>query len=79
MFRPWLTVTLGKDVNGDKEKILRMALKSVLIVAQRLNVDLEDLIEAAIQEMQDTEKYKPEDVAEAGVLIEDTVDSIYLE
>ena len=79
MFRPWLTVMLGKDVNGDEEKILRMALKSVLIVAQRLNVDLEDLIEAAIQEMQDTGTYKPEDVAEAGVLIEDTVDSIYLE
>jgi uncharacterized protein with PhoU and TrkA domain len=63
-------------MSEDRERVLRMALKAVLVAAQECCVDIDELTELAIQSMYSEQLYNPEDVAEATVAIEVAVDAL---
>ncbi|MCF7558927.1 hypothetical protein [Pseudomonas petrae] len=58
------------------ERVLRMALKAVLVAAQECLVDIDELTELAIQSMYGEQLYNPEDVAEASTAIEVAADAL---
>jgi hypothetical protein len=68
----------GRDtvMSEDRERVLRMALKAVLVAAQECCVDIDELTELAIQSMYGEKFYDPEDVAEASTAIEVDVDAL---
>lgn len=63
-------------MSEDRERVLRMALKAVLVAAQECCVDIDELTELAIQSMYGEQFYDPEDVAEASTAIEVAVDAL---
>lgn len=63
-------------MSEDRERVLRMALKAVLVAAQQLYVDIDELSEAAIQSMINDKAYEAEDVADASVAIEVAADAL---
>lgn len=63
-------------MSEDRERVLRMALKAVLVAAQECCVDIDELTELAIQSMYTEQFYDPEDVAEASTAIEVAVDAL---
>jgi uncharacterized protein with PhoU and TrkA domain len=63
-------------MNEDRERVLRMALKAVLVAAQECCVDIDELTELAIQSMYGEQFYNPADVAEATLAIEATADAL---
>lgn len=60
----------------DREKVLRMALKAVLVAAQELYIDVDELTEAAIRSMAREKRYDVDDVTEASVAIEVAADAL---
>jgi hypothetical protein len=71
-------LSTGRDsvMSEDRERVLRMALKAVLVAAQECCVDIDELTELAIQSMYGEQFYDPEDVAEASTAIEVAVDAL---
>jgi uncharacterized protein with PhoU and TrkA domain len=71
-------LSTGRDtvMSEDRERVLRMALKAVLVAAQECCVDIDELTELAIQAMYGEQFYNPEDVAEASTAIEVAVDAL---
>jgi hypothetical protein len=71
-------LSTGRDtvMSEDRERVLRMALKAVLIAAQECCVDIDELTELAIQSMYGEQFYDPEVVAEASTAIEVAVDAL---
>lgn len=63
-------------MSEDREKVLRMALKAVLLAAQELYVDIDELTEAAIQAMLRDRSFDAEDIAEASSAIEVAADAL---
>jgi len=63
-------------MSEDRERVLRMALKAVLVAAQECCVDIDELTELAIQSMYGEQFYNPEDVTEASTAIEVAVDAL---
>ena len=63
-------------MSEDRERVLRMALKAVLVAAQECCVDIDELTELAIQSMYGEQLYNPEDVTEATVAIEVAADAL---
>jgi hypothetical protein len=63
-------------MSDDRERVLRMALKAVLVAAQECCVDIEELTELAIQSMYGEQLYNPADVTEATVAIEAAADAL---
>ncbi|SET89436.1 hypothetical protein [Pseudomonas graminis] len=63
-------------MSEDRERVLRMALKAVLVAAQECCVDIDELTELAIQSMYGEQLYNPADVAEATVAIEVAADAL---
>jgi hypothetical protein len=63
-------------MSEDRERVLRMALKAVLVAAQECCVDIEELTEIAIQSMLGEQFYNPADVAEATGAIEVAADAL---
>lgn len=63
-------------MSEDRERVLRMALKAVLVAAQECCVDIDELAELAIESMLAEQFYSPADVAEATVAIEVAVDAL---
>lgn len=68
----------GRDtvMSEDRERVLRIALKAVLVAAQECCVDIDELTELAIQSMYGEQLYNPADVAEATVAIEAAADAL---
>lgn len=60
----------------DRERVLRMALKAVLVAAQECFVDIDELTEVAIRSILSDKTYGAEDVAEAATAIEVAADSL---
>ena len=63
-------------MSKDRERVLRMALKAVLVAAQECCIDIDELTELAIQSMYGEQFYNPADLAEATVAIEVAVDAL---
>lgn len=63
-------------MSEDREKVLRMALKAVLLAAQELYVDVDELTEAAIQSMLQDRSFEGEDIAQASSAIEVAADAL---
>jgi uncharacterized protein with PhoU and TrkA domain len=63
-------------MSDDRDRVLRMALKAVLVAAQECCVDIDELTELAIQSMYGEQLYNPADVAEATTAIEVAVDAL---
>ena len=63
-------------MSKDRERVLRMALKAVLVAAQECCVDIDELSELAIQSMYGEQFYNPADVAGATTAIEVAVDAL---
>lgn len=63
-------------MSEDRERVLRMALKAVLVAAQECCVDIDELSELAIQSMYGEQHYNPADVAEATAAIEVAADAL---
>lgn len=63
-------------MSEDRERVLRMALKAVLVAAQECCVDIDELTDLAIQSMYGEQLYNPVDVADATVAIEVAVDAL---
>lgn len=63
-------------MSEDRERVLRMALKAVLVAAQECCVDIDELTELAILSMYGEQFYDPGDVAEASTEIEVAVDAL---
>lgn len=63
-------------MSEDRERVLRMALKAVLVAAQECCVDIDELTELAIQSMLGERLYSPADVAEASTAIEVAADAL---
>lgn len=63
-------------MSEDREKVLRMALKAVLVAAQECCVDIDELTEIAIQSMLGEQFYNPTDIAAATVAIEVAADAL---
>lgn len=63
-------------MSEDRERILRMALKAVLVAAQECCVDIDELTELAIQSMLGERFYDAEDVGEASSAIESAADAL---
>lgn len=63
-------------MSEDRERVLRMALKAVLVAAQECCVDIDELTELAIESMDGEPFYNPEDVAEATLAIEAAADAL---
>lgn len=68
----------GRDtiMSEDRERVLRMALKAVLVAAQECCVDIDELTELAIQSMLGEQFYDAEDVGEASSAIESAADAL---
>jgi hypothetical protein len=71
--------TGGKVMSEDREKVLRMALKAVLIAAVDQGLDLDALTEAAVESMLNDIAYMSEDVAQAVIAIEVAADALAVE
>jgi hypothetical protein len=69
----------GKVMSEDREKMLRMALKAVLIAAVDQGLDLDALTEAAVESMLNDIAYMSEDVAQAVIAIEVAADALAVE
>lgn len=63
-------------MSEDGERVLRMALKAVLVAAQECCVDIDELTELAIQSMYGEQFYDAEDVVEAATAIEAATDAL---
>jgi hypothetical protein len=63
-------------MNEDRERVVRMALKAVLVAAQECCVDIDELTELAVQSMYGEQFYNPADVAEATGIIEAAADAL---
>lgn len=63
-------------MSEDRERVLRMALKAVLVAAQECCVDIDELTEMAVQSMYGEQLYNPADVAEATIVIESAADAL---
>lgn len=63
-------------MSEDRERVLRMALKAVLVAAQECCVDIDELTELAIQSMYGEPFYNLEDVGEASSAIESAADAL---
>ena len=63
-------------MSEDRERVLRMALKAVLVAAQALRIDMDELAELAFQLMVSDEAYDFENVAAASSAIEAVVDAL---
>jgi hypothetical protein len=63
-------------MSEDRERVLRMALKAVLVAAQECCVDIDELTDLAIQSMYGEQFYNPADVAEATTAIEVVADAM---
>ncbi|MFP3922341.1 hypothetical protein [Pseudomonas sp. W5-36] len=63
-------------MSEDRERVLQMALKAVLVAAQECCVDIDELTELAIQSMYGEQLYDLADVAEATVAIEVAADAL---
>ncbi len=63
-------------MSEDRERVLRMALKAVLVAAQECCVDIDELTELAIQSMYGEQLYNRADVADATTAIEVAVDAL---
>lgn len=63
-------------MSEDREKVLRMAVKALLLAAQELYVDVDELTETAIQSMLRDRSFEAEEVAEASAAIEAAADSL---
>jgi hypothetical protein len=63
-------------MSEDRERVLRMALKAVLVAAQECCVDIDELMEMAIQSMYGEQLYNPADVADASTAIEVAIDAL---
>jgi hypothetical protein len=63
-------------MSEDRERVLRMALKAVLVAAQECCVDIDELTELAIESMCGERFYNPEDVGEAASAIESAADAL---
>jgi hypothetical protein len=73
---PYLSTGREKVMSEDREKVLRMALKAVLIAAVGQGLDLDDLTEAAVESMLNDIAYMSEDVAQAVIAIEVAADAL---
>jgi hypothetical protein len=71
-------LSTGRDtvMSEDRERVLRMALKAVLVAAQECCVDIDELTELAIQSMYGEQFYNFEDVTEASTAIEVAADAL---
>lgn len=65
-------------MSEDRERVLRMALKAVLVAAQECCVDIDELTELAIESLDGEPFYNPEDVGEAASAIEAAADALPL-
>lgn len=65
-------------MSEDRERVLRMALKAVLVAAQECCVDIDELTELAIQSMYGEQFYDAEDVGEASSALESAADALPL-
>lgn len=65
-------------MSEDRERVLRMALKAVLVAAQECCVDIDELTELAIHSMLGERFYDAEDVGEASSAIESAADALPL-
>jgi hypothetical protein len=72
----YLSTGREKVMSEDREKMLRMALKAVLIAAVDQGLDLESLTEAAIESMLNDIVYNSDDVAQAVIAIEVAADAL---
>jgi hypothetical protein len=72
----YLSTGREKVMSEDREKVLRMALKAVLLAAQELYVDIDELTEAAIQAMLRDRSFEAEDIADASSAIEVAADAL---
>jgi phosphosulfolactate synthase (CoM biosynthesis protein A) len=72
----YLSTGSEKVMSEDREKMLRMALKAVLMAAVDQGLDLESLTEAAIESMLNDIAYMSEDVRDAALAIEVAADAI---
>jgi hypothetical protein len=63
-------------MSEDRERVLRMALKAVLVAAQECCVDIDELTELAVQSMCGEQLYNPADVVEATGMIEAAADAL---
>jgi hypothetical protein len=63
-------------MSEDRERVLSMALKAVLVAAQECCVDIDELTEMAIQSMLGEQLYSPSDVAEATLAVEVAADAL---
>lgn|GEM_PF-1269531 len=63
-------------MSEDRERVLQMALKAVLVAAQQCCIDIDELTELAIQSMSGEQLYNPADVAGATIVIEVAVDAL---
>jgi hypothetical protein len=60
----------------DREQVLRMALKAVLMSAQELGIDIDDLTEIAFQSMLKDRSYCTDHVAAASSALEAAADAL---
>ncbi|WP_455913059.1 hypothetical protein [Pseudomonas syringae] len=63
-------------MSKEREKVLKIALKAVLIAAQELYVDIDELAETAFQSMLNDKAYDAKDVAQASSVIEAAADAL---
>lgn len=63
-------------MSEDRERVLRMALKAVLVAAQECCVDIDELTKLAIQSIYGEQLYNPADGTEATVAIEVAADAL---
>lgn len=71
----------GRDtvMSEDRERVLRMALKAVLIAAVDMGLDLDTLSEAAIESMLNDIAYMSEDARDAALAIEVAADALVVD
>jgi hypothetical protein len=63
-------------MSEDRERVLQMALKAVLVSAQALCIDMDELAEVAFQSMLNEPGHDADDVAAASSAIEATADAL---
>ena len=63
-------------MSEDRERVLRMALKAVLVAAQECCVDIDELTELAMESLLGERLYDAEDVAQAILAIEVAADAL---
>jgi hypothetical protein len=72
----YLSTGREKVMSEEREKVLRMALKAVLLAARELHIDVDELTEAAIQSMLQDRSLEAEDIAQASSAIEVAADAL---